>query len=402
MTAAVNVEELGHWAARYYEDPANVDPTPLYPILRDDAPLLRTPLGFFIVTRHADVMELYSGSRTVRTPPAASEPDSPMDRLTRNFLTLVGPETHRRMRMAVQRAFTMKAAKDVGPDLQRAADDVVAAARERGGMDIVTDLAELISGHALGGLMGIPVADRRLLGRLASDILSGYHAGVSQEIRERAEQAAATMMQYVEDLIRDKRVNPGADLVSRLIDGQKEEGGLSDTELHGACGHILNAGSDTTVAMIGNAFHTLLTHRDQYDRLCANPELAGSAIEECLRYDPPVRSTPNRIVQEDISLSGGTLRKGQEVTAWLGAANFDPRRFDNPERFDISRTPNPHISFSTGANFCLGSNFARFEGKVALETVAKAFPKLELAPERGQLRRDNALVHGFASLPVAC
>jgi cytochrome P450 len=218
------------------------------------------------------------------------------------------------------------------------------------------------------------------------------------EVYNRASAAAVALTDYLREIIAHRRRQPQDDLLSALITAEEGEGRLSEEELYATCALLLIAGHETTINLIGNGLLALLCHPDQLNRLRQEPELIRTAVEELLRYDSPVQMT-SRIAFEDMEIRGQKIRAGQEVAFMLGAANHDSERFANPHQLDLSREPNPHLSFGNGIHYCLGAPLARLEGQIALNTLLRRLPGLALVTKTPEYR-DNYILRGLRSLPV--
>jgi cytochrome P450 len=203
---------------------------------------------------------------------------------------------------------------------------------------------------------------------------------------------------YLQDLVRRRRDDPDESILSALIAAEEEGDRLSSAELVGIALLLLVAGFETTVNLIGNGAVALLGHRQQWDRLCAEPGLVPGAVEELLRYDSPVQMT-SRIATEDVDVDGTVIRKGTPVIVAVGGANRDPEVLGEPARLRIDR-PNAsrHLSFSLGIHHCLGASLARLEGRIAIEELTRAWPGLRLAGTPA--RRLLLVLRGYESIPV--
>ena len=210
------------------------------------------------------------------------------------------------------------------------------------------------------------------------------------------------LMRYFKQLFAERRRRPGDDLLSALVQAEEAGDRLDEDELLSMAILLLVAGYETTVHLIGNAVLTLLQHPDELARFIGEPALVPSAIEELLRYTSPVEMTLPRIVREDVTLASVTIPRGEWVSGVLTSANRDESVFENPERLDLGRDPNPHLAFGKGRHFCLGSTLARLEGEVALTTLFTRFPDLHLTQAVESLRwRGLVPLRGLAELPVA-
>jgi hypothetical protein len=212
--------------------------------------------------------------------------------------------------------------------------------------------------------------------------------------------AVTEFVSYLKVLIEDRRKSPGdpeADVLTRLIQGEKDGEKLTDTELYHQCIFLLNAGHETTTNLIGNGLWALLDNQDQLQALRNDPSLINSAIEEMLRFDGPIQLN-NRRLTAPVVLGGRTLPAGTPITIGIGAANRDPAQFSDPERFDVARKPNRHVAFGQGAHVCVGMNVARMEGRIAFSRLLARFARIEPAgtPERDRRVR----FRGFRRFPL--
>jgi cytochrome P450 len=218
-------------------------------------------------------------------------------------------------------------------------------------------------------------------------------------VLERGLAAAAGLRAYFEDLIAERRSNLGDDLLSELIRAEEAGDRLSTSELSSQSIGLLIAGFETTIGLIGNGVLALLRHPDQLALLRARPELIGSAVEECLRFDGPILLTA-RYLREDTEFGGKVIPRDAMVWGMLAAANRDPAAFTDPDRFDITRTGTPNLAFGGGIHYCLGAHLARMEAQAAIGTLVARCDALELALETTQLEWGRSLFRVLAHLPV--
>jgi cytochrome P450 len=225
-----------------------------------------------------------------------------------------------------------------------------------------------------------------------------YEYAVTPEQRAAAETASKEFVEYLHDLVAERRRRPGADLVSSLIAETDSDGArLSEDELVTTCTLLLNAGHEATVNVVGNGVTALLTHPDEFLRLRDDPALVPSAVEELIRFDSPLQLF-ERTAVADTRIGEITVAAGARIAALLGAANRDPAVFAEPDRFDVARADNPHLGFGAGIHFCVGAPLARVELQSSLATLMRRFPEIELA-ELPQ-RRPEFVIRGVQSLPV--
>jgi cytochrome P450 len=282
--------------------------------------------------------------------------------------------------------------------IQALTDGLLDRVQAAGQADIIADLAYPLPVNVIAEMLGIPARDHEQFRGWSDDLARSLDLTDDPEVYNRASRSAVALTDYLREIIANRRRQPQNDLLSALIAAEEDGGRLTEDELYATCALLLIAGYETTINLIGNGLFALLRHPDQLQRLRQNPELIRSAVEELLRYDSPVQMT-SRIALTDIELHGRTIRAGQEVAFLLGAANYDTQRFTEPYQLDLSRDPNPHLSFGSGIHYCLGAPLARLEGQIALSTLLRRLPNLALATETPEYR-DNYVLRGLLSLPV--
>jgi cytochrome P450 len=252
----------------------------------------------------------------------------------------------------------------------------------------------------LAEIFGVPKSDVGLFKAWADGTLA--FQGVNKpapELLERSQTAILEIRAYMGELIKEKRRQPGKDLLSELVAAESEGDKLSELELRNSCVTLLVAGHETTTSLIGNGLYTLLRHPDQWHLLQDDPSLLTSAIEEMLRYESPVARQP-RLLKQDAEMGGKQMRQGEMVFQMLNAANRDPAYFTDPDRFDIRRDKNRHIAFGLGIHFCVGAGLARTEGQIVFSTVIERLPNIRLveATPNWDLQKPNSRM--LKTLPV--
>jgi cytochrome P450 len=244
----------------------------------------------------------------------------------------------------------------------------------------------------IGELLGVPDDDRPALRPWSNAIVKMYEYGLAPELADAAERAAAEFVEYLRELAARRAREPGDDLISDLIAVE-----LSTDELVGTAVLLLMAGHEATVNVIGNGVLALLRHRDQWQRLVADPSLVPLAVEELIRFDAPLQLF-ERTATVDTEVAGYPVRAGEKVAALLGAAARDPQVFDHPDELDVTRAPNPHLGFGAGIHYCVGAPLARVEIAAALDALITRMPDLRLAGEPE--RRPEFVIRGLRTLPV--
>jgi cytochrome P450 len=316
----------------------------------------------------------------------------------RSFLgdTLVGkdPPDHRKLRNLVNQAFTPRAVAHLEGRVQMIAQELLGEVRAAGKMDVVSDMAFPLPAKVIAEMLGVPSEDWNIFQRWARMDSSG--PGTAQQDNGRSMQEEMT--DYFVRLLRERRRAPREDLVSALsvaeVDGER----LSEHELVSFCMLLLAAGQETTKNLIANATVCFTDHRDALKRLKREPTLMPTAIEEVLRYLPPVWFVM-RITTSEIELAGQKIPAGQLVVPWMASGNRDSVQFPNPNRFDITRTPNRHVTFGHGIHFCIGAPLARLEAKVALPMMLEQLKDLHVV-EDPPIKAHMGLVFVIRSLPV--
>ena len=304
------------------------------------------------------------------------------------------PPDHTRIRALVVRAFSRRSIEDRRDRIQAVIDERLDAAAAKGAFDLVTDFAFHVPIIVASEIIGIPADDREAFRGAFEKTAALMAPKRSEESWAEAVEAGRFVGRYMRDLIAERRVAPTDDLVSTLIAEEDEKGSLDGPELSSALSTIYTAAGTTTERFISSGLFLLLSHPDQWRALVADRGLVAGAIEEILRFHHPTQSTStNRRCTVDVEMGGKTLKAGDTVRMGLGAANRDPAVFPDPDRFDIHRKPaQPALAFGAGPHFCIGSALARFEARLAIETIADRWPDLRLvttAPVKDPRRHDR-------------
>ncbi|MFD0772475.1 cytochrome P450 [Streptomonospora algeriensis] len=348
--------------------------------------LLPTGARAWLVTRYADNRALLGDQRFSRSAAAAAGAPRaraiPLD--DRSITTLDGAE-HARLRSAVARGFTAHRMRAMRPAIERIVHRRLDEFAGRGRpADLVSGFARPVALDVLADLFGITVGDRAEFASQADAYLS-VDAHSPEEMRA----AVAHLRAMFEELVRQRRSRPSGDLFSELVNApedQRPETG--DLVSFGTT--LLVAGYETVVAQIANSVVVLLSHREQWELLRTRPELLDRAVEELLRFAAiSVSGGTLRVAADEAVLAGQRIRPGEAVQPSTSSANRDPRIFADPDRFDITRTENPHIAFGHGIHYCLGANLARLELRTAISALADRFPGLDLAVEETEIDWDR-------------
>ncbi|MFI6813335.1 cytochrome P450 [Nonomuraea sp. NPDC050328] len=374
------------------------DPWPLYERLRDRGPVYRSVIGYAAVSSHELCSRVLRGPEFGMRDSAGRLPASQAIPLgMAPSLLELDPPDHSRLRRLVAPAFRPKLINAFRPRIEELAGRLLERAGA-GPFDLIADFAAPLPIAVISELLGIPEERRGDFARYGT--LTGLAMDGRLGVRERAEFAAATrsMTALFEELAGRRRSDPGEDVISVLaaaVDGERITAG----ELVSTCQLLLIAGFETTVNLIGNGVHLFGRHREQWELLRADAGLAAGAVEEVLRFDPPVPLT-GRVVQREVELGGRRLRRDTQVLTVLAAANRDPAVYADPGVFDIRRAQAAeHFAFSSGVHYCLGAQLARIEGEIAFRVLAERLPGLRAAGA-GRLR-PSVTIRGFSQLPVA-
>ncbi|MBB1256741.1 cytochrome P450 [Streptomyces sp. OF3] len=307
--------------------------------------------------------------------------EEPFHTLNAHGLLDLEPPDHTRIRRLVSRAFTPRMVERLAPTVARMADELVGRLVEEGGGDLLTAVAEPLPVAVIAEMLGVPEADRPLLRPWSADICGMFELNPDRETATRAVRAAEEFSAYLRELVALRRRQPGEDLVSALIAVHDEDGArLGEQEMVSTCALLLNAGHEATVNSTVNGWWTLFRHPAELARLRAEPELLPSAVEELLRFDTPLQMF-ERWVLEEVTIGDTVLPRGAEVALLFGSANRDPARFAEPDRLDLGRADNPHISFGVGIHYCLGAPLARVELAASFRALLLRAPGLRLVSE---------------------
>ena len=379
--------------------------------LRAEAPLWWHPetentpdgCGFWVVSRHADVVALFKDPQTFSSDTGGGRPrggtflaDLPM---SGKMLNMMDDPRHKRVRGLVNRGFTPRVIGALEPELRRRARDIVAELGASGTCDFVVDVARELPLQAICMLLGIP---QEMRGTLCEWIDTGLeHRDRSfGESSEASREANAQLAAYAMKQIAEKRAEPRDDMLSIVIHSRMEEeeqSHLSDEELLYFYMLLFTAGSETTRKAIAGGMMELLANPAALEALRSDPSLYDTAVDEIVRWTTS-SVYKRRTATRDVELHGQRIRAGDKVTLWEMSANRDERVFDDPFRFDVRRSPNPHVAFGWGVHRCLGANLAKLEIRILLEEVLAAWSEIEIVGPH-EWTRDNRLF-GLKHLPV--
>jgi cytochrome P450 len=391
-------------------DPAIIpDPYPLYHrLLAEDPVRWDESAGLWMLTRYADIQPLLRDARLGAE--RMSSPEhleaigmggfAPLFGVLNNMMVFADPPRHTRLRGLVNRAFTPRRMEGMRAHIQQIVDELLDAVQPAGHMDVIRDLAYPLPTIVIAEMLGVPVEDRARFKQWSDDFavfLGGFNPTPEQQ--QQALVSILALKEYFRGLVPALRRSPRNDLLSALATAEEQGDMLSEEELLANCILLLVAGHETTTNLIGNGVLALLRHPDQLHRLRADSTLTEGAVEELLRYESPVQGT-GRVARAALDVDGRRIEPGQFVLLLMGAAHRDPAQFPDPDRLDVTRAEVRHLAFGHGPHFCLGAPLARIEGQLALATLLRRMPGLQLETETVAWR-EQFVLRGLKSLPVS-
>ncbi len=399
-------------------DPATVlDPFPSYARLRAFGPVWRSPQsGIYFITRHADVHAAWRDKRLGSdfsqrytaeefiTDPADLQPwrdDRYADfkAFERWDMIALEPPDHTKLRRLVTTAFTPRSIEAQRSPASNLIHERITAARERGSLDLVRDLAEPLSLTIICELIGVPEPDRMRILALSHDVVSMYEPSPTDAIKDQANLAVREFVAYTSDLIKSRRLQPADDLLTGLIDATVDGEHLSDEQVTSTVMVLLMAGHEASVNAASNGVAAFGAHPDQWRALRSGETPAKVAIEEILRWDPPLQFFQRWVLDDGFEVQGVAIPRGAKVGLMIGSSNRDPEKYENPDAFVIARGETSHLSFGGGTHFCIGAPLARLELELLFSALAEALPEITLLP--GAVRRPGFQFRGYVSLPIA-
>jgi cytochrome P450 len=379
-----------------------------YARLRNETPICRVKIGMgqqaWLLTRYEDVSRLLKDERLAKDPANAMTPEmlakqpkipTFLTPLTRNMLGMDDPD-HARLKKLVQAGFTPKRMDQLAGRTEAIAEDLIRGFRGQARFDLIEQFALPLPVTIISELLGVPEADRARFARW-SQILLSAPAGSWRIVLSLP--GMINFVRYLRKLIAMKRQRPADDLVSALVAIEADGDRLSGEELQAMIAILLSAGHETTTNLIGNGTLALLKNTRAREKLAAEPEIAGRAVEELLRYDGPVEATTFRYARNDMELAGARIARGDIVLGGVLSANRDERQFSDAQSLDFERKSNRHLSFGEGGHYCVGAALARMEGRVAFNALLRHFPGMKLAMSETDLKwRPSLVLRGMERL----
>jgi len=369
-------------AGWYGVDPTTTDlkpnPHAHYKHLREVQPVNLTPTRDWRLSQYADIQYLLKHSHSgVRDTDGLIPQETREESDASKFMLRMDPPDHDRLRNLVSKAFTPRALNTMRPAIEPLVASELERVTPHGAMDLVADLALAVPAASMCAMLGVPFEDRHKLTKLVSLVTYRLARQAYPHLQKKSEAAIMELAIYMMQLIEQRRAQPTDDILGQLVTAEEAGDRLSNDELMQQSIGLLVAGLETTIGLIANGMVCFARYPEEFEKLAADPSLAGSAVDECLRFEPSVPVT-RRVLWEDTLFSGVTIPANANVYAILIGANRDPAVFSNPDRFDISRNEARHCSFGGGIHFCLGSHLARMNAEIAFTHMAQRFTALEV------------------------
>lgn len=387
------------------------DPFPVFKRLRDEDPVHWSKnLRGWVLTRYDDVREVIVGDdmSSDRLSPffkrMASEERNKISDLIHylgKWAVFRDPPEHTHLRGLMNQPFTPRIVDKMRESIEDLVTGMLDRAMDEGEMDLIKDLAYPLPATVMMDLLGVPRSEIDAIKQWSDEIALFIGGAQSAEDKyARAQAATCEMADYFREMIADRRKSPKDDLTTGMLEARERGDMLSEDELIGNCILLLFAGHETTTNFIGNGMLALMSQRDQLDLLNKEPSLIVSGIEELLRYDGPSGSQV-RIVSRELEMRGRVLNEGDRVFVFVNAGNRDERRFTNPDKINVARKRNRHLTFGQGIHFCLGAPLARLESQIAIREMARRLKDVELSVPKADLKYiDSVVLRGVKSIPV--
>lgn len=394
-------------------DPAFLaDPYPTLGALREATPVVYDEtLDRWFVSRHADVRACLRDRRLGRNFShvgtydefKAERPDPRHEAfwdVERFSLLWLEPPDHTRIRSLLAKAFTPRSMAAMREPAAQLAEQLLEPLLERGRMELLSDFAQPYSIGLICQLLGVPVHRQRDLLDWSHAIVKMYELDTSEDEAIAANEAAAAFRAYVLELMDERRRVPRDDIVTKLVEARTDSGRLSSEEIVSTVVLLLNAGHEATVNTLGNGIRALMHHPGQWRRLVAGEVPLATAVEELIRFDPPLQLFERWVLEEGFEVEGVPIPRGEQIALLFGAANRDPRAFTDPDRFDVGREhANRHVGFGGGIHVCIGAPLARIELEESLRALATRCPRLELTAEPA--RKPAFVIWGLEGVELA-
>jgi cytochrome P450 len=382
----------------FFSDETRRNPFPIYAQMRNAFPTFQVPPPFdmWMIFDYASVKRAVSDHESFSS--AVPAPD--------NWFLFFDPPQHSKMRALISRAFTPKSISALEPRIRDLSRKLLDHLLARGEVDLATEYSIPLPMTVIAEMIGIPAGDWQKFREWSDVILKLSYSMRGLEGEQETANAlngfravTVEMNDYLSSMIKERRATPRDDLLTRLVEAEVDGERLSQHEILGFFQLLIVGGQETTGNLINNALLCFMEFPEQLARLRASPELLPSAIEEVLRFRSPVQWIM-RTPRKDIEINGALIPRGKLVLAVLGSANRDPKQFPDPDRFDITRDPNPHLAFGHGIHACLGAALARMESRIALTDLLTRVKHFAPATNEPWPPRKALHIHGPANLPL--
>ena len=398
-------------------DPADpdfiADPYPTLNALRERGPLhYDDGFDIWLVPRHQDVRTVQLDRRLGRVEDGHARPLDlrpirdlglegwePYYEVERHSLLMLEPPEHTRIRILINRAFTPRRVRELREPVRAIADRLLEGLHERTTFDLLADYAQPYSVQVIATLLGAPVEDADLMLDWSHAIVKMYELHCTRAQAKTAIDASGEFLAWASALIASRRADPRDDLITALCLAETDDGGLTDAEIASTVILLLNAGHEATVNTMGNGIVAAMNHGGAWERLARREVAPVVAIEEMMRFDPPLQMFERYVLEDGVKVAGTPLPKGEKVAVLFGPANRDPRRFEDPDSFRVDRGDGDHITFGAGVHHCIGAPLARLELEIAVDRLIHTFPEASLVDQ--PVREDGFAIRGYQAVNLS-
>jgi pimeloyl-[acyl-carrier protein] synthase len=360
------------------------NPYPFFAEIRQDNPIFfDSNLNMWLVTGYHETVTLLKERRmssAFHSQPLEGNEIPWIKRSEAQVMMFMDPPHHTRIRDLLHKSFTPSVLAQLQMTIRRITHELLERMETLEQVDFIHDFTYPLPVRVITEMLGVPLSESDLLRDWARAVVEGTDVAATPEIQRQGDRAIEEFSEYLLKVIAQRRQHPEDDLLTMLVQAEDQGNVLSEDELVFNSLLLLNAGHETTTHFLANGLLALMQNPDQMLKLKQDLSIVPTTVEEMLRYDGSV-GIVTRVVTEDFEIGGQQLKAGQRILAFPGAANRDPRVFSEPDRFDITRTPNPHLAFGYGIHYCLGASLARMESIIALEAFLKRYPSVQLAPQ---------------------
>lgn len=371
------------------------DPYPVYTMLREEHPVYREPVfGTYVLTRFKDVYDVLKDHGTFSSAQGISPGLQSTSGAMMTTMITSDPPRHTRLRALVNRSFTPRVLQSLEPWLVSLVDDILDGWESNRDIDVVETLTVPVPVAAIARLLGISAEDTERFKEWSDAVVGATDGGLPEESRKKI----GDMMRYFAAEIAERRQSPRDDLVSTITFAEVDGERLTDLEMLSFCLLLLVAGNETTTNLLSNLLAVLSQRPDLWALLRREPERTQAAVDEALRHDSPVQML-FRSATTDVTLHGVQIQAGSRIAVAYGAANRDPREFQDPDDFSLERSLKQHVAFGYGIHYCLGAPLARLEARVVLDRLVARFDRITSGETAGQ-RVPSSILRGFQSLPL--